>query len=213
MHIHTSDQPELDLGFGGYSCNWGTHICGLYESEAERDEIVFGFLGEGLKAKDLLFYCLAEQTGANLAERFEEVNHTPLPQDPEQAQILPAKKLYYPEGHFDPRQMDLGLNQFYHSSQAHGSHNIRASAEMAWALERIPGVEHLMAYEARLNYFIPGKPWVSICLYNITQFSGATIMNVLRTHPYSISGGVVTENPYYQQPDVWLAQHAPSFAS
>ncbi|MFP4053584.1 MAG: hypothetical protein ACLFV7_06955 [Phycisphaerae bacterium] len=35
-----------------------------------------------------------------------------------------------------------------------------------------------MAYESRSNYFIPGKPWISICLYNVTRFSGADIMNV-----------------------------------
>ena len=37
MHIQTSDQEALSLGIGGYSCNWGPHICGLYETEKERD--------------------------------------------------------------------------------------------------------------------------------------------------------------------------------
>ena len=38
MHIHTSEQDSLELGFGNYSCNWGLHICGLYETEEERDK-------------------------------------------------------------------------------------------------------------------------------------------------------------------------------
>ncbi len=29
MHIYTSDQPSLKLGFGGYTCNWGLHVAGL----------------------------------------------------------------------------------------------------------------------------------------------------------------------------------------
>ncbi len=82
---------------------------------------------------------------------------------------------------------------------------------MSWALEAVPGVEHLMAYESRLNYFIPDKPWVSICLYDVTRFSGAQIMNVLRTHPYTINGGVITENPYFIDPDEFLRTHAPQF--
>jgi len=41
MHFQTSDQEKLELGFGGYTCNWGLHICGLYETEKERDEIIF----------------------------------------------------------------------------------------------------------------------------------------------------------------------------
>ncbi len=84
---------------------------------------------------------------------------------------------------------------------------------MVWALEVIRGIEHLMAYESRLNFFISGKPWISICLYNVNKFSGSIIMNVLRTHPYTISGGVITENPYYQDPDKWLAKNAPQFLS
>lgn len=43
MHIQTSDQEAMLMGFGNYSCNWGLHICGLYETEQERDEILFGF--------------------------------------------------------------------------------------------------------------------------------------------------------------------------
>jgi hypothetical protein len=82
---------------------------------------------------------------------------------------------------------------------------------MVWALDAIPGVEHLMAYESRLNNFIEGKPWISICLYNLNRFSGATIMNVLKTHPYTISGGIITANPYYQEPEKWLSENAPQF--
>lgn len=215
MHIPTSQQARLELGFGDYTCNWGVHICGLYETEAERDEIVLGFLHQGDLAGDLQFYCPAEVTEADFRERYcrlypHQAGHL---DDSEQFQISSAQELYYPDGTFSPWAMDDGLNAFYAHSQAQQPRNVRATAEMVWALDAIPGVEHLMAYESRLNYFIPGKPWISICLYNVTKFSGAIIMNVLRTHPYTISGGVITENPYYQDPDIWLARHAPQFLS
>jgi hypothetical protein len=84
---------------------------------------------------------------------------------------------------------------------------------MVWALDAIPGVEDLMAYESRLNYFIPGRPWISICLDNVTRFSGSEIMDVLRTHPYTFSGGVIAENPYFVDPDEYLAEYAPQYLS
>jgi len=40
--------------------------------------------------------------------------------------------------------MDEGLNAFFVESQQPGPRNIRATAEMVWALEAVPGVEHLM---------------------------------------------------------------------
>ncbi|MBN2305956.1 MAG: MEDS domain-containing protein [Anaerolineae bacterium] len=213
MHIHTSDQPILNLGFGGYTCNWGVHIAGLYESEAERDAVLFGYLSQGDRDGDLQGYCPTERTSDDFRQAFSQYCPDCVPHldDPNRFQLTSARDLYYPDGTFSPWAMDDGLNDFYADSQRDGPRNIRATAEMVWALEAIPGVEHLMAYESRLNYFIPGKPWISICLYNLTKFSGATIMDVLRTHPYTISGGIITENPYYQDPDQWLAENAPEF--
>lgn len=205
----------LQLGFGGWSCNWGVHICGLYQSEQERDEIVMGFLRQGDKDGDLQLYCPTERTAEDFVSRYGDLcpecaAHVA---DPDRFRILAAKDLYYPDGVFSPAAMDQGLGEFYQASQANGPRNVRGTAEMTWALAKVPGVEHLMAYESRLNYFIPGKPWVSICLYNLNKFSGATIMNVLRTHPFTISGGIVTENPFYQDPGQWLAENAPAYLS
>ncbi|HNT73616.1 MAG TPA: MEDS domain-containing protein [Anaerolineae bacterium] len=213
MYLHTSDQPVLALGFGDYTCNWGVHICGLYETEAERDAIVMGYLHQGDMAHDLQLYCPVERTADDFVTMYSALypDCAAHLQDTHCFQMHSAREFYYPDGIFSPWVMDAKLNAFYTESQAHGPRNVRATAEMAWALEAIPGVEHLMAYESRLNYFIPGKPWISICLYNVTKFSGTTIMDVLRTHPYAISGGVITENPYYQDPDLWLARNAPEF--
>ena len=213
MYIKTSDQEKLILGIGDYSCNWGIHIAGLYETFDERDEIVNGFLSAGLKAGDLQLYCPTERSEDEFRKEFQHF----CPEcgiqldDPEQFSINSAKELYYPDGIFSPFDMDKGLNAFFEQSQKKGKRNVRATAEMVWALEAIPGAEHLMAYESRLNYFIPGKPWISICLYNTTRFSGSTIINVLKTHPYTLSGGVLMQNPYFENPDKWLSENAPQF--
>lgn len=215
MHIKTSNQATLKLGFGNYSCNWGVHIAGLYETEAERDKILMGFLHQGNLEGDLQLYCPVERTPAGFKQAYSHRYPECAPHlaDDNRFQLLSARSLYYPTGVFSPWAMDDGLEAFFVVSQQKGSRNIRATTEMVWALEVIPGVEHLMAYESRLNYFIPGKPWISICLYNLSRFSGSTIMDVLRTHPYTISGGIITENPYYQDPAIWLAKNAPQFLS
>jgi hypothetical protein len=213
MHIHTSDQEKLELGFGKYSCNWGLHICGLYETEQERDEIIMGFLHEGAIKLDKQLYCPTERTPENFIEEYGKCypdcrHHIA---DPNLFSINSAKELYYPNGTFSPFSMDDGLNAFFLASQTNGKRNIRATAEMVWALEAIPGIEHLMAYESRLNYFIPGKPWISICLYNLTKFSGKIIMNVLKTHPYTIINGSINQNPFFEDPDEWLKKNDPEF--
>jgi MEDS: MEthanogen/methylotroph, DcmR Sensory domain len=215
MHITTSNQEKMNLGIGSYSCNWGTHICGLYESDQERDAIIFGFLAQGYNDGDRQLYCPVERTIDQFYASFTSFcpSCSAAINDPDHFTVMDAKSLYYPSGIFDPWHMDSALDEFYVASQIKGRRNIRATAEMAWALEAIPGVEHLMAYEARLNYFIPGKPWISICMYNVNKFPGATILNVLKTHPFIINGGIITQNPLFIHPDKWLADNAPQYLS
>ncbi len=213
MYIKTSDQEKVNMGFNNYTCNWGLHLAGLYETEAERDEIIFGYFNQGLKENNLQLYCPTEQTESEFKEKF--LRHHPdykeALEDENKMAIYSTKELYYPTGVFSPWDMDDGLNQFYEQSQRNGRRHVRATAEMVWALEAVPGREHLMAYESRLNYFIPGKPWISICLYNISKFSGDVIMDVLRTHPFTLNGGIITQNPYFMDPDTYLAKYAPAF--
>ncbi|MFW5830799.1 MAG: MEDS domain-containing protein [Prolixibacteraceae bacterium] len=213
MHLSTSKQEKLELGFGNYSCNWGIHIAGLYETTEERDAIIHGFMAKGIENEDLQLYSPAEQTAEEFKQNF--VAHCPECKEKSDNQkyfiIYPPKDLYFPDGTFSPAAMDTGLNKFYRNSQKHGKRNVRAAAEMIWGLGAIPGVEHLMAYEARLNYFITGKPWISICMYNTRKFSGSVIINVLKTHPYIFNGGVLMQNPYYEDPAKWLSENAPQF--
>jgi hypothetical protein len=206
MHIQTSEQEKMNLGFRDYTCNWGTHICGLYETERERDEIIMGFLHEGDTNGDFQIFIPSEQTGEEFGSKYCEqypecCSHV---HDNELFTLVKPEEFYYPDGKFDRFRMIESHNEYFNNSQANGKRYIRATAEMVWALKQMPGIENLMAYEASLNYFFPGKPWISICLYNVNRFSGNIIMNVLRTHPYVISGGIIMANPYFMDPGEWL---------
>lgn len=213
MYIPTSNQDKVNMGFGDYQCNWGLHLAGLYETPEERDQIIFGFLSQGLKEGDFQLYCPAERTEQAFRHKFVHCcpEFGPDLDNPHKIALYNIQEACYPNGTFSPWDMDKNLNAFYQKMQEQGPRNIRATTEMVWALEAIPGKEYLMAYESRLNYFIPGKPWISICLYNVTKFSGAVIMDVLRTHPYTLNGGFITQNPYYMNPDDYLRKHAPEF--
>ena len=80
---------------------------------------------------------------------------------------------------------------------------------MEWALENAPGVENLLEYEARANARWMGRegPFNPvICVYDLTKFSGAIVVDVMRTHPLVIIGGVLQENPHFLPPDEFLRQ-------
>ena len=212
MHIHTSELDELKLGIGNYKCNWGTHICGLYQSEEERDSIIFGYLSEGHKNADKQIFIYSEQTqetfNSNFSRYCPECYNNAIS---DTVDIKRAEELYYPEGVFDPWYMDKTVNGYFDYTQKDGPANLRAVAEMYWALNKIPGTEYLFAYESRLNYFVKNRPIISLCLYNVNEISGEELLNVLQTHPFTINGGIVTQNPLFIQPERWLRDNAPQF--
>jgi hypothetical protein len=214
MYYETSNQERINLGFGGHQCNNGMHFCGFYETEKERDEIILGYLRQGLIDKAQVLYTPTERSKEDFLNQFSEKypNQAGLLIENPNLTINSADDLYYQDGEFSPIRMNQNLNNFYIESQKNGKINIRTTAEMVWAIDKNLDTTKLMAYESRLNYFIPGKPWISICMYNLSRFSGQTIMKVLQTHPYTISkGGMITKNPYYIHPDEWLAQNAPEY--
>lgn len=211
MHLRTSDLAVMSLGFGGYTCNWGTHFCGLYESEAERDAIMFGFLAQGLRERELLVCCPDERNHDHALDNLQALCPDCARPDPDSFRLLHSRDLYHPKGFFSPHDMLKAHDDIWDENLRVGIRSVRGTAEMGWALEKIPGTEHLMAYESLLNYFIWGKAWISICLYDVNRFPGATVMKVLQTHPFVITGGGVFENPYFVHPQKWLSEHAPEF--
>ncbi len=212
MHEITK-QNEAYLGLDGYTLKWGTHIAGFYDNYTERDEIIFPFLAKGFDSKDYQLFSPDEKDMEYFKTDFEKTYHEyrEFLHDKDYLIIKSAQEFYAPDGFFDPENMIAKLERAYKKTQKNGARNVRAGADMLWAAECLQGKEQLMAYEALLNSFVEDKPWISICLYNINEFSGAEIMNVLQTHPYTIHEGKIIENPYFIDPQEWLRENAPEY--
>ncbi len=85
---------------------------------------------------------------------------------------------------------------------------VRGFANMEWAVENYAGVDTLVEYEARLNYYMPNFTSTApvVCTYDLNRFGADVVMDIMRTHPMVIIGGVLQENPFYVPPDEMLAE-------
>jgi hypothetical protein len=82
----------------------------------------------------------------------------------------------------------------------------RLVAHMEWALEDRPGVDDLVEYETRLNHLLPRYDDPVICEYDLATFGADVVVDILRTHPMVIIGGILQENPFFVPPDAFLRE-------
>jgi hypothetical protein len=195
----------------GLQLRVGDHICGFYRQPSERDEILIPFLVEGLKAGDKCTCVVDSCTpGDVLASMSEHIEVDPYVAD-RQLEVLDSYGTYLADGGFLPERM-LKFWEGKARQSPGGEHprldgpvRARNIGDMSWAHRDEGVVSDLMGYESELNRIMSNFPQVNLCLYDLTRCSGDLIMDVLKTHPKALLGGMVIDNPYYLAPDEFLA--------
>jgi len=199
------DGSNISLGFGNKAFPAGTHMCLIYNDEAERRKIISKFLDGGLKTGEKVAYFVEKISPTDVYSWLEELDIT-LPEKDLGASFIAAdaQKTYCPDGTFVPDRMLATLREFYDLSVEQGCPHCRVSGEMGWALKNLPGSERLMEYESLVNVVVTTHPVTAVCQYDANRFDGATILKCLEVHPYMIVHGQVVHNPYYITPQEFL---------
>ena len=71
-------------------------------------------------------------------------------------------------------------------------------------LEEWSRVNKRIEFEARLNDVLPRYDDPVICAYDSNLLNGAIAVDILRTHPGAIIGGLLHENPFFVSPHEFL---------
>ena len=98
------------------------------------------------------------------------------------------------------------LEEVLAGAKADGFGRTRLWSNQEWALGDRPGVEDLLEYETRVNYFLPKYDDLVVCTFDLNKFGGGVVLDILRTHPMVIIGGILQENPFFVPPDEFLRE-------
>ena len=66
--------------------------------------------------------------------------------------------------------------------------------------------DNLVEFESRVNDVWRRHEEAVICTYNLAKFGGETVIDILRTHPMSIIGGILQQNPFLVPPEEFLPE-------
>lgn len=198
----TAEPPPVRLA--GRTLKKTRHICAFFHSREEQNKVLMPFFKEGFDRGEKLFHivdsrnhqehlCACRNAGINVdsAERSGQL------------EVCHWEDAYLKNGFFDGERMIQTLEKVLESNRdKYGL--CRLMGNMEWALETLPGVTDIIEYESKLNYVLPKYDDPVICVYDLNRHSGSVVMDILRTHPMVIIGGVLQENPLYVPPDEFL---------
>jgi hypothetical protein len=183
------------------------HACAFFDSRDQEYELLLPFSKAGSEAGERLFQVVDKghlpERRSRLAEAGIDVDEA---EKRGQLEIRPWESAYLRGNRFDQNAMLELIQEVLKDGRSSGFPMTRLWANMEWALNDLPGVHDIVEYETRLNHFLPNYDDVIVCTYDLNKFSAPVVMDIMRTHPQVIIGGVLQENPFYVPPDEFLAE-------
>ena len=196
----------VDLGIPGLAVEPGSHLCAFYGGDSERDEIIIPLLLEGMKVRDRCI-CLVDRVNPETIIRTLEEDPSARPGLESNCLELVTWDSILAIENFEPETILGYWERAFEDALARGWNFIRGMSEMSWGLRDHPGVigDQFLTVEARFNEIAVRYPQVTICLYDLKLFGGKLLISILKTHPLVLVAGIVHENPYYEEPEAFLA--------
>jgi hypothetical protein len=180
------------------------HVCAFFHSREDEYKVMLPFLKEGLEAGEKVFQIIDQRQRDERLRRLTDAGvDAAAAEQNGLLEVRPWENAHLSDGRFDQHAM-IALVEGIAKDGEKRSGVKRLWANMEWALEDFPGVHDLLEYESRINYMLPKYDMATVCTYDLTKFSAAIVMDVLRTHPKVIVGGILRENPFYVPPDEFL---------
>jgi hypothetical protein len=193
--------------FAGGSLGGQRHICAFFNSVDEEHRVLRSFIKDGFDRGDKAFHLVDREQREEHLRRLAEAGinvHRAI--DTGQLEVRRWQDTYLRGDHFDQNAMLALIEEVLNSANTAGYPLTRLLAHMEWALLDKSGVDNLVEYETRLNYVLPKYDDPVICTYDLSKFPASLVMDIMRTHPVVIIGGILQENPFFVPPDQFLLE-------
>jgi hypothetical protein len=183
------------------------HVCAFINSKEEEYRVLLPFIREGLEQGDRVLQIVDQQRHTDHVRRLADAGiDVAAAQGTEQMEIQHWEEAYLVDGYFDCQRQLSVIETVLANGKAKGFPRTRVMGGADWAMLDRPGVHGLIEYESRLNDLLVDHEDPVCCIYDLSKFGAALIMDAMRVHPAVIIGGIYQENPFYVPPDEFLRE-------
>ena len=197
---------EHSVELAGVSLAGRNHVCAFFTTIDEEHRVLGSFYKDGLVRGERAAHIVDPENREEHLKRLVEAGiHVQEMTDTGQLEVLPWTDAYVQDRRFDQDAMLATVEQLIRSGAAAGYALTRlVGHHMDWLFLDKPATYNLVEYEARLNHLLSKYTDPVICNYDPSKFGAHVAMDIIRTHPLVIIGGLLRENPFFVPPDQFL---------
>jgi len=195
------------ITFAGYELGETRHVCAFFNNEEEEYRVLLPFIKDGFKRGDKAVHVVNQGQHHDHLRRLVTAGiDTAAAQQSGQLELKTNTEVYLRDGRFDKDRMLEVFEQFASGNAKGGFPLSRIVCRMDWVAEGGSYAEDVVEFESRVNDVWNRHEDAVICTYYLGKFGGDTVIDILRTHPMVLIGGILQQNPFFVSPEEFLRE-------
>jgi hypothetical protein len=195
------------IPFAGSQLDESRHVCAFFNTEEEEYRVLLPFINDGFKCGDKAVHVVNPHQCEDHLKRLAAIGvETNSARQSGQLEIKTSSEVYLQNGRFDQDRMLEAFEQMASGNVNTGFPLSRIVCRMDWVVEGRSYIDDVIEFESRVNDVWHRHDDAVICTYHLSKFGGDTVIDIMRTHPMIIIGGILQRNPFFVPPEEFLRE-------
>ncbi len=181
------------------------HVCAFFNNEEYR--VLLPFIKDGIERGDKAIHIVNPDQRHDYLQRLAAAGiDAAAAQRSGQFELKINTVVYIRHGRFDQDRMLAAAEQIASGNATGRFPRSRICGRMDWVVEGRSYIDDVIEFESRVNEVWRRHDDAVICTYHLGKFGGDTVVDVMRTHPMIIVGGILQRNPFFVPPEEFLRE-------
>jgi hypothetical protein len=198
--------PYAPIPLAGSHLGQHRHVCAFFNTPDEEYRVMFPFIRDAIELGERCVSIVPDARTDYLDRLRNAGVDVDAARGKRQLEVVSTEVAYTFEGRIDVEAMLERVLAAMEEGLALGFPLTRLHGHGESALINPQNVDSFLEYESRLTGVVARTPGPLVCVYDLNRISAGVAYDVLRTHPMTIIGGVLQENPFFEPPESYLQE-------
>jgi hypothetical protein len=195
------------IPFGRSMLREHRHVCAFFSSAVEEYDALVPFICDGINCGQRAHHILPSQHREDYLNWLRSAGiDVENAIKSRQLEVEPLESTYLRTGRFNMDDMIVVIQEALKAGAEFGFPLTRLIAHAETVVDDWSSGNKWVEYEMRLNEVLPNYDDPVICTYDINLLTTPLAVDILRTHPMVVIGGVLIENSFFSSPQDFIRE-------